>query len=1057
MTNARPRSLACALALLLLAAFMAGGRVALARGGAAEAGVTISNRAEATYTDDDGTPYGTVSPTITLTVLTVAAVTVTPDETEPSATVAPNERVTRSFRVCNTGNTPDFYTINSADVSAPAALVSLHFDTDASGTLTGADREITLGATMSPRLARGQCVVVLATIDTNAGTPGQQFSIRIVARSSVADAVNVGAQDAGTIINVFGEGARISSPADPQLPPVKLVDGHESVTTSPGRTLNYTISFRNSGDITARSVVMRDDLPEGLEYVAGTLRLGTRNLTDADDADEGSFASANRRIEIRLAQVVVGERVEVAFQARVAVGVAHGAGLVNTSLTGAENAPAVSSTTATAIINPFGIVYQGRSAGQPVPGARVALLNDANGNSFVPLGAGNGSDPNDANTNPFAADEQGRWSFVLAPAQIGTPQLPAHYFLNVTADGYRARLIETTITPEASGSGLFALGVRSLDGQPIAKDGSFELTESAVEIGRLAAYALNIPMFETTTLEITKSADRPSVEVGDTVTYRVEVHNATAAAVDEATVTDQLPASVHYAQGTALVSAPPASNRSIEPEVSTGGRLVFRVGRILAGGRLTLTYRVRVGANAPEGEQFNTASAAGTLSTGERVSTPPARASVRVRRGLFSSQQVIVGRVFADANLDGQFDKDERGLPGVRLYLNNGQSVITDSEGLYNFPVVNEGAQVLSIDPVTIPRGYALVDTGRRDEKSWTRLLRTPLGGGALLRQNFALRSPEGDSSANASDSAPKTGYAPNANSKTKSSGSALSGSLFGGEGVAKSEPAFESGIVKSSNGKPEAKAGAPLASGTYEMTTEETLEPVAPGEAQIISPLANETIAGAALEIEARVNAAWTVAVEVEGHRVPDSKIGQKRIDRKNELATFTFVGLNIAPGPNRIKVTAISPEGAAGKSVEIIAYGRGPAKRLEIVTDKPELSAGGRDSTTVRVRAFDQWNHPAADGSVALAVSSGRLLRVDEGVADGTQDRKAANKSQSAINLGALGTTNSTADVPETQNAAMSEQIVPLVGGEGRVILVADNTPGAAEIHATTGAIEV
>ncbi|MBC7930961.1 MAG: hypothetical protein H7Z38_10410, partial [Rubrivivax sp.] len=112
---------------------------------------------------------------------------------------------------------------------------------------------------------------------------------------------------------------------------------------------------------------------------------------------------------------------------------------------------------------------------------------------------------------------------------------------------------------------------------------------------------------------------------------------------------------------------------------------------------------------------------------------------------------------------------------------------------------------------------------------------------------------------------------------------------------------------------------------------------------------------------------------------------------------------------------------------------------------------------STTVRVRAFDQWNHPAADGTVALAVSAGRLLRVDEGVADGTQKDKAAEKLQAAVNLGALNAGNSTADVPGAQNAAVSEQIVPLVGGEGRVILVADNAPGAAEIHATTGAIEV
>jgi uncharacterized repeat protein (TIGR01451 family) len=1056
MTNARPRSLVCALALVLLFAFTAGGRVALADG-AAEAGVTISNRAEATYTDADGTGFATVSPTVTITVLTVAAVTVTPDETEPSATVAPNERVTRVFRVCNTGNTPDFYTITSADVSAPASLVSLYFDTDASGTLTNSDPQITLDSTMSPRLARGQCVGVLATLDTNAGQAGQQFSIRINARSSVTDALNAGAQDAGTIINVFGNGARLSSPADPHLPPVKLVEGKDHVTTSSGQALNYTISFRNSGDITALNARLQDDLPDGLDYVAGTLRLDNRPLTDADDADEGSVVA--RRIQIHLAQVAVGQTVEVAFQARVSAGVAHGTGVVNTAAVNADNAPAVSSTSATAVINPFGIVYQGRSAGTPIAGARVSLFADSQGSASVALDSHSGSDPNLENSNPFASDASGRFSFVLAPAQIGTPQSPARYFLNVNAAGFRARLIETTITPAPDASGLFTLSVRSLDGQPVAKDGSFETTDSAVDIARLAAYALNVPMFENTTLEITKSADQPSVEVGDTVSYRVEVHNATAAAVDDAVVSDQLPSSFHYAEGTALLLAPPAPQRSIEPESSDSGLLIFHLGRINAGARVTLVYRVRVGANAQEGEQFNSASAAGTLTTGERVSTPPARASVRVRRGLFSSQQVIVGRVYADANLNGQFDKDERGLPGVRLYLNNGQSVITDSEGLYNFPVVNEGAQVISLDPVTLPPGYALVDTGRRDEKSWTRLLRTPLGGGALLRQNFALRSPEDDAaSSRINNSASKNSYASNA------SRGPLNGSLFGGSDAAsKNESSFEGGAVSvpasnTNERKSEPKKSAPLASGTYEMTTDETLEPVAPGDVRVLSPQSNETIAGAALEIAARTNGAWTVSVEVEGRRVPESKIGEKRIDRKNDLATFTFVGLNVVPGPNRIRVTAIGPDGAAGKSVELIAFGRGPAKRLEIVTDKAELSAGGRDSTSVVVRAYDQWNHPAADGTVALAVSSGRLVRVDENGAVKNPQAVSVDKNSSGGGV----TINANADVPapvegrNTPNSALSEQVVPLVGGEGRVLLVADNTPGAAEIKATTGAVE-
>jgi hypothetical protein len=113
------------------------------------------------------------------------------------------------------------------------------------------------------------------------------------------------------------------------------------------------------------------------------------------------------------------------------------------------------------------------------------------------------------------------------------------------------------------------------------------------------------------------------------------------------------------------------------------------------------------------------------------------RAIVKVSAGVFSTRQVIVGRVFVDTNGNQHFDEDDRPMPGVRLYLSNGQSVITDSEGLYNFPSLGDGPQVISLDPVSLPPGYALTDGGRESGKAWTRLLRTPVGGGALLRQNL--------------------------------------------------------------------------------------------------------------------------------------------------------------------------------------------------------------------------------------------------------------------------------------------------------------------------------
>ena len=59
----------------------------------------------------------------------------------------------------------------------------------------------------------------------------------------------------------------------------------------------------------------------------------------------------------------------------------------------------------------------------------------------------------------------------------------------------------------------------------------------------LAALVMNIPMFEASGLQITKSSDRARAEIGDIVTYRVEVHNPTASTVSNVTVEDRLPSS----------------------------------------------------------------------------------------------------------------------------------------------------------------------------------------------------------------------------------------------------------------------------------------------------------------------------------------------------------------------------------------------------------------------------------------------------------------------------------------------------------------------------------
>ncbi|MFN2456423.1 MAG: hypothetical protein ABR577_19685, partial [Pyrinomonadaceae bacterium] len=165
---------------------------------------------------------------------------------------------------------------------------------------------------------------------------------------------------------------------------------------------------------------------------------------------------------------------------------------------------------------------------------------------------------------PYTTAQGGLFSFALTPAQLAAP---ATYYINVTAPGYRSRMLEYSVRPAAV-AGLYHATVRALDEQPIAERGSFTLTDSSVQLENLASVALNIPLFEVQTLEINKSAEQQRAEIGDIVSYRIEVRNTTQATLREVVVRDLLPQSFHYAAGTAQLTIPPALPQSVEPQVN---------------------------------------------------------------------------------------------------------------------------------------------------------------------------------------------------------------------------------------------------------------------------------------------------------------------------------------------------------------------------------------------------------------------------------------------------------------------------------------------------------
>ena len=1122
--------------------------------GGISAGVVIKNQARATYQDPSGKDFVISSPIVSITVVAITGIVVTPDDPQSSGVVLANETVTRVFRACNIGNTPDTFTLTRSTVSTPSSLVAMYWDIDGSGTVTPADLAITLNQTASPTIPPGECIGILAVIDTGNVAKDDPVTIGITVKTN-APSNNGPQKDDGTIISKTGEPARITDPANPSLPPIKLVENKDQYTSTAGSVVTYSISFRNRGQVPAINILLSDDLPAQIDYVSGTLKLGTTSLTDISDTDEGQIING-RRLEIKLAKVDPDQIVSVTFQAKLNDNVIPGVGIINTAQVSGDNiGTAIKTSKTKVVINPVGTVYAGYSNGSvPISNAKVTLTTDKDGLNLLPVPTG-GFDPNPTNSNPFTTDGQGHFSFTLGANQVGAPGAPVTYFVNVAAQGYRSRLVEIKIQPSPTNPDLYTVDVVSADGQPISQAGSFKLSNTNVSLFDIAAVVLNIPMFETTTLQLTKVADKQRVEIGEMISYRLEAQNSTAQKFTAVQLRDTLPLSFSYVSGTARVQVDGTPAFAIEPTVSNN-QMVFNIGDLAGGGRVTVTYRLRVGANAKQGEQVNSVVATGVYPNGDPITTPAVKAPVLVGMGQFSMRQIIIGRVFEDTNGNGLFEKCDRPVAGVRVYLNNGTSVITDSKGMYNFPSIEEGATSLTLDPFTVPRGYGLLDSKLKAHRSWTRLVRTPLGGGGLNRQNFVLektRNPiteavtdieggvetgvfagvaagapgtPGIAGAPAAPAKPVAG-APakptaeaaeaeksdenkvkgkagsrqskarkNASSKNDiASGGALDGVLSRARG-----PKTRAGLAAMNVGK-----GGYRAPGTYTDISTDNIEPVAAGEIKILSPEAKEVIMENALRVEARVHMDYVVALEVNGERIPETNIGVKEVDKKNKIATFVYVGIVLKPGPNEIKVTAVDQSGASAQSQNLTVMGRGPATRLEIVTDKKEIQSGGRDSTIVRVKAFDQWGNPAASGQVGIQVSAGRLLRLNDAansspIAIKEPSKEAAEQpagettpptSGQRCERGSFATKQEENDChtalaklrglsqeeveklrspllgagsepvngfsSEQVNATNRQQIVSIENGEAMVELVGEGQPGNAEIRAFSGELKV
>lgn len=158
-----------------------------------------------------------------------------------------------------------------------------------------------------------------------------------------------------------------------------------------------------------------------------------------------------------------------------------------------------------------------------------------------------------------------------------------------------------------------------------------------------------------------------------------------------------------------------------------------------------------------------------------------------------------------EANSLVQGGTGERGVAGVRVLLATGQSVTTDSRGMYSFPVIAAGTTAVAVDPSTVPTGYALSKGGALHEGP-SRLMRTPLGGFGMLRQNFPLTRVAGTGDFADGGAGPDAADSAAAGPRAAQSGAMSAQSAF-------TQPA-SNGAPPMADGSDRARPGAPAAAG---------------------------------------------------------------------------------------------------------------------------------------------------------------------------------------------------------------------------------------------------
>jgi uncharacterized repeat protein (TIGR01451 family) len=385
---------------------------------------------------------------------------------------------------------------------------------------------------------------------------------------------------------------------------------------------------------------------------------------------------------------------------------------------------------ADALVDPYGLVFDSQT-GAPINGARVRLVDVATGLPATVYGDdGVSRYPNEMVTGQTVTD-QGGTQYSLPAGVFRFPLVaPGNYRLEVFPPASHAFPSQRTIAD-----------LQTLTGAPYRlQPGSFG---QPFVVTAAPAVAVDLPLDSAANaLQLRKTAGQQIATTGDFVQYSLSLQNASeAGAFTTVQVVDRLPAGARFRPGSLRLNGVRIADPTLAPD---GTSFTYVHTNLAIAETIELRYVVEFTvAMRGTKDAINTAQA---FAPGN-VRSNEARSLVRMNEELFSQNGFIVGRVF-----EGTCDQDGRedaGVAGVRVYLEDGRYGVTDENGRFHFEGLQPGTHSVQLDKLTLPEYLELAPCAERmghAGRDYSQF--AELRGGTLWRSDFVLRQkapPKGD------------------------------------------------------------------------------------------------------------------------------------------------------------------------------------------------------------------------------------------------------------------------------------------------------------------------